>query len=231
MNLKRFFIVAVLATALATPFYAQAAIIDEDTIAEASTCGQPNAPACSLNVFVKVGVNVANFILGIVGALTLLMFVFGGLTWMLSGGSSSAVQKGKDIIIGSVVGLLIVFASYMIINFVVNNVFEAKNANNKPLFSGGVSGSSGTTQEGPKDCTNLGGVCSSFANCSKVPQSKNECTDKNKPICCVPLKNAPCTQTCEYTSCKEGQTKIDGQCAANSQGQCGLECCNSDLDK
>jgi len=93
-------------------------------------------PALDLNSFVGLGVNAANYILGIVGALTLLMFIYGGFTWILSGGSADKVKKGKDIILGSVIGLLIVFSSYMIINYVVNNVFQATKSDGTPAFTG-----------------------------------------------------------------------------------------------
>ena len=62
-------------------------------------------------------VNVANWILGIVGSLALLMFVIGGFMFLISAGNSKTVDKGKSILISSVVGLVIVFCSYMIIQF------------------------------------------------------------------------------------------------------------------
>lgn len=71
----------------------------------------------SLDDGVQLMVNVAQWILGIVGSLTLLMFVIGGFMFLISAGNSQTVEKGKSIIIGSVVGLVIVFCSYMIIQF------------------------------------------------------------------------------------------------------------------
>jgi len=70
-----------------------------------------------LNDFLFLAVNVSQWILGIVGSLALLMFVYGGLTFVLSGGSAQAVDKGKKILIGAVIGLAIVFASWTIIRF------------------------------------------------------------------------------------------------------------------
>jgi hypothetical protein len=97
-------------------FHAQAAsILNPGLISEASC---PKGGTCSLNTFLKLGISVATYILGIVGALTLLMFVYGGVTMIISGGSADKVKKGKDIIIGSGVGLMIVFGSYLIVSFV-----------------------------------------------------------------------------------------------------------------
>lgn len=55
---------------------------------------------------------VIDAILGIVGSLALLMFVFGGLTWMTSSGNAEKVAKGKNIIVWAAIGLVIVFFAY-----------------------------------------------------------------------------------------------------------------------
>ena len=63
---------------------------------------------------------VINAIMGVVGSLALLMFVFGGLTWMTSGGSQEKVKKGKDILVWSAIGLVIIFSAYGITNLIIN---------------------------------------------------------------------------------------------------------------
>ena len=52
-----------------------------------------------------------------VGSVVLLMFIYGGATWILSAGNSERVQKGKQIIFGAIIGLLIVFGSYTIVYY------------------------------------------------------------------------------------------------------------------
>ena len=74
----------------------------------------------TLNDFVRVGMRVTEIILGIVGSLALLMFIYGGLMFIISSGSSEKVTKAKEIIIGAVIGLVIVFTSYMIIQFTMD---------------------------------------------------------------------------------------------------------------
>jgi hypothetical protein len=71
----------------------------------------------TLNDAMQLGVNVSQLILGIVGSLALLMFIIGGLMFLVSGGNSQTVETGKKILIGAVIGLAIVFASYLIIQF------------------------------------------------------------------------------------------------------------------
>jgi len=74
----------------------------------------------TLNDFVRVGMRVTEIILGIVGSLALLMFIYGGLMFIISSGNSEKVTKAKEIIIGAVIGLVIVFTSYMIIQFTMD---------------------------------------------------------------------------------------------------------------
>jgi len=69
--------------------------------------------------------NVIQAVLGIVGSLALLMFVYGGLTWMLSGGNNERVQKGKTILVWATVGLIVIFASYALVRFVITGITGA----------------------------------------------------------------------------------------------------------
>jgi len=61
-------------------------------------------------------------ILGLVGSLALVMLVYGGLTWMTSSGNPEKVKKGRDILIWSTIGLVIVFASYGLVRVLIMNI-------------------------------------------------------------------------------------------------------------
>ena len=74
----------------------------------------------SLNDFISLAVNIANWILASVGALALLFFVYGGFVFILSGGSEEKVKEGKTILMNAIIGLAIVFCSYLIIHFSVS---------------------------------------------------------------------------------------------------------------
>jgi hypothetical protein len=60
-------------------------------------------------------------VLGIVGSLALIMFIIGGFQWMTSGGNQERVKKGRDTLMWSTLGLVVIFAAYAILKF----VFEA----------------------------------------------------------------------------------------------------------
>ena len=65
---------------------------------------------------------IINGALGIVGSLALVMFIYGGFTWMLAAGSSEKVQKGKDILIWATLGLVVIFSAYAIVKFVIEGI-------------------------------------------------------------------------------------------------------------
>ena len=65
---------------------------------------------------------IINGILGIVGSLALVMFIYGGFVWMTAAGNNERVTKGKDILIWAALGLVIIFTSYALVKFVLVNV-------------------------------------------------------------------------------------------------------------
>jgi len=81
----------------------------------------------ALNDFITLAIKVSQFILGLVGSLSLLMFVYGGITFILSAGSADKVNEAKRILVASVVGLIIVFSSWLIIRFFVSMLGATNN--------------------------------------------------------------------------------------------------------
>ena len=55
----------------------------------------------------------------VMGSLALVMFIYGGFQWMLSGGNQEKVTKGKNILVWAFFGLLIIFSSYVILKFIL----------------------------------------------------------------------------------------------------------------
>lgn len=64
--------------------------------------------------------NVIKAGLGIVGSLALVIFIFGGFTWVTSAGNEEKIKKGKDMLMWAVFGLAVVFLSYALVTFVIN---------------------------------------------------------------------------------------------------------------
>ncbi len=89
------------------------------------SCSSATKEECgdySINDFIVLAVNVSNWILGIVGSLTLVMFIWGGIMFMISGGASDKIGQAKKILIASIVGLVIVVSSWLIINFSISSI-------------------------------------------------------------------------------------------------------------
>ena len=81
---------------------------------------------CTICDLVQIVVNFGMFLLGIVGAVTLLFFVYGGFLMLVSGGKMDMVDKGKKILINSVIGLTLVLFAYSGTAFIVNIVSGGK---------------------------------------------------------------------------------------------------------
>ena len=56
--------------------------------------------------------------LGIVGTISLVMFVYGGITILTAAGRGPQITKGRNTLIWASLGIIIVFASYAILKFV-----------------------------------------------------------------------------------------------------------------
>jgi len=62
---------------------------------------------------------IINTILMILGAVSVLVIIIGGVMYTLSSGEATAVKKAKDTILYAVIGLVIAILAYAIVRFVV----------------------------------------------------------------------------------------------------------------
>ncbi len=87
------------------------------------------------NLFGSTGIfnTITNTLLFILGAISVIMIVIGGLRYVVSGGDSSAVTAAKNTILYAIVGVIVAILAYAVVNFVIGN------------FAGGGSGSGATT--------------------------------------------------------------------------------------
>jgi hypothetical protein len=64
-------------------------------------------------------------ILGVLGSVALLMFIWGGLVWMMAGGNEKKIAQGRDILMWAAIGLVIIFSSYAAVRFILGNIVGA----------------------------------------------------------------------------------------------------------
>jgi len=66
--------------------------------------------------------NLINAGMGILGSVTLLVFVYGGFLWLVSAGSPEKIKKGSQAMLWAVIGLFLVFGSYAIMGIVLQGI-------------------------------------------------------------------------------------------------------------
>lgn len=86
-----------------------------------STSGSGDNPICNTSgdeapEFVGTLVNVLLFI---IGALAVVMIIWGGIAYTTSAGDSGRVKKAKDTLMYAIIGLIVAFLAYAIVNWVL----------------------------------------------------------------------------------------------------------------
>lgn len=79
-------------------------------------CLVGNAEKCGLTEFAQLFANLYSFGLKYLGALALLLFVIGGIMFMVAGGNQERVTRARHILVGTTIGLMIVLGSYLIVD-------------------------------------------------------------------------------------------------------------------
>ena len=85
--------------------------------AEAARCD-----GCPENLFGDTGVfkQVTNTILYIVGIIAVVMLIIGGIKYVISGGDAKKVTDAKNTVLYAIIGLVIAFLAFAIVNFVIS---------------------------------------------------------------------------------------------------------------
>ena len=77
----------------------------------------------STDLFGQTGVfqTITNVLLFILGAISVIMIIIGGIRYVLSGGNSTAVTAAKNTILYAIVGVIVALLAYAIVNFVLTS--------------------------------------------------------------------------------------------------------------
>ena len=62
---------------------------------------------------------IVNVMLFLIGAISVIMLIYGGIRYTISGGDSGSVTSAKNTILYAIVGLIIAFLAYAIVNWVL----------------------------------------------------------------------------------------------------------------
>lgn len=78
-------------------------------------------PLQTVDVSIIIG-NIIKGGMGVVGSITLLVFVAGGFMWLTSAGNQEQIKKGSQTMLWATIGLFIIFSSYAILNLVLGGL-------------------------------------------------------------------------------------------------------------
>lgn len=84
--------------------------------------GTADISECGLTQFEEMVANAAQIILGIAGSLTLLMFVIGGVQFLLSGGNTKMIEKGKTTLKYATLGLALILLAGVVIKLLIGKL-------------------------------------------------------------------------------------------------------------
>ena len=63
--------------------------------------------------------NLINILLVLAVILALIFLIWGGIRWIMSGGDKQKIEQARSAIIGAIVGLVLAFLSFLILNGVI----------------------------------------------------------------------------------------------------------------
>lgn len=63
--------------------------------------------------------NLVNTLLYLIGAVAVLMLIYGGFTYVMANGDATRVKRAKDIILYAIVGLIVAIMAWGIVSFTV----------------------------------------------------------------------------------------------------------------
>ena len=109
--------VTLAASFAATPVLAATCDSASDCVTQGvNGAGGTGASSTDVPTLVK---NIVNILLFIIGAVSVVMVVMGGIKYAVSNGDSSQVKSAKDTILYAVIGLVVALLAYALVNWVV----------------------------------------------------------------------------------------------------------------
>jgi hypothetical protein len=70
------------------------------------------------SIFTKI----VNVLLFVIGAVAVIMLIIGGIRYTLSGGKDSEVSAAKNTILYAIIGIVVAFLAYAVVNFVLGRL-------------------------------------------------------------------------------------------------------------
>ena len=97
---------------------AECTVDNDNPIGTAAGCTKNDSQPTDLTKSIQ---DITNVLLFVVGAVSVIMIIYGGIQYVTSSGDSSKVQNAKNTILYSIVGIVVAILAYAITNFVVSS--------------------------------------------------------------------------------------------------------------
>lgn len=107
------------AAATATLCVGRAMAIDSSMVNNITPDGMPT----DLTTVVK---NISNTALSIISVIAVVMLIYGGFRYVVSGGDQKKVTDAKNTILYAIIGLIVAFLALAIVNFVIGTIGGTK---------------------------------------------------------------------------------------------------------
>ncbi len=88
---------------------------------EGQECVSLTNPLATTDIKQIIG-NAIGIIMGIIGSITFVVFVYGGVLWLTSAGNSERIQKGSQAMLWAGIGIIVIFSSYAIITLILTTL-------------------------------------------------------------------------------------------------------------
>lgn len=158
---------------------------------------------CSVKHIFLLANNITRWILSVAGAIALFMYIIGGLWMIFSGGNSGRIERGKDILIGTTIALVVILTSWLIVSFVL-----------KGLGTSGDYTLTAVTCGKDADCP-VGQVCSKQNKCAercetdiRTNDTENDWACQKPEDCGVTYDTCDGKQNCKIKYCSGGKDNV-----------------------
>ena len=104
-----------------TPAMAQRSEAGEDVLRflgqTSKNAGLTDSPDQDTDVNVII-IALIDVVIGLVGIIFFIQMIFAGIRWMTSGGNEEKIKESKQTIKNSVIGIVITFSAFILVNFI-----------------------------------------------------------------------------------------------------------------
>jgi hypothetical protein len=169
-------------------------------------------------------VNIINIVLGFLGLIAVIIVIYGGFVWMMSGGEAEKIDKAKKILKSGLIGIVIVLLSWGIATFVIGFFAGIGGGGGSNTCTVGESRNCGCNNAGTQVCQADG----SWTNCTEGPCPPIVTPDIDcnlnplSPICTIDQDECdPYGLVCSPVNCKcVAPGSVGSSCSSDPLGSC-----------